>query len=302
MTGDPRTARGGPPRTPVHYRVSADGNGPPREPSGLLSLMKPGRLTELLFLLELSTNPSGRLRPIADRLGVSVQTISLLHRRFRKEGKVALVGGRYRATPAGVAELHAMISAIRADLDSRMTQLQLVRECRAIAAGPIRREEPVVLFMREGDLYARPGTDGPSRGVAARGARPGELVEVEQLEGVLPLPPARVLCLVLPTRDASTTRLVGPLRRALGVAEGELLAAEGLEAVHALRRATGRPFVRFGVAAAARDAALLGVPAVVVVSDSHLRVLLQRLADPSPPVPVELRTIAPDSATRSPRA
>ncbi len=265
-----------------------------REAQGLPALMKRGRLTELLFLLELATHPSGRLRPIAERLGVTVQTISLLHRKFRKEGKVSVSGGRYRVTPAGVAELHEMISEIRVDLDARMAELQLLRECRAIAAAPIRRGDRVVLFMEGGDLFARPGRDGPSRGVAGLGARRGGLVEVQQLEGVLPLPPARVLCLVLPTRDVgSSARRVTRLRRALNSADGGLLAAEGLEAVHALRRATSRPFVRFGVAAAARDAALLGVPATVVVSDSHMRVLLQRLADPLPPVPVEVRTIGP---------
>lgn len=265
---------------------------PAEDSRGLLTLIKPGRLTELLFLLELSTHPSGRLRPIAERLGVSVQTISLLHRKFRKEGKVAVVAGRYRATPAGIAELHARISGIRADLDARMAELQLVRECRAIAAAPIRKDEPVVLFMAGGDLHARPGNQGASRGVAARGARRGELVEVEQLRGVLPLPPARLVCLVVPASEiAYPARLVDRLRKALGAVDAELLAAEGIEAVHALRRATARPFVRFGVAAAARDAALLGVPAAIVVSDSHLRVLLQRLAEPSPAVPVEVRTI-----------
>ena len=264
-----------------------------REATGLLTLMRPGRLTELLFLLELSTNPSGRLRPIAERLGVSVQTISLLHRRFRREGKVAVVGGRYRATPAGVAELHARISAIRTDLDTRMSELQLVRECRAIAAGPIRAGESVVLFLDDGDLYARTGTAGPSRGVATRGARRGELVEVDRLEGILPMPPARLVCLVVPAKELrSPGRLIARLRRTLRSSGPGLLAAEGLEAVHALRRATTRPFVRFGVAAAARDAALRGVPAIVVVSDAHLRVLLQRLAEPSPSVPVEVRTIA----------
>ncbi len=278
--------------TPARARTAGTATPVPESP-GLLTLMKPGRLTELLFLLELSTHPSGRLRPIAERLGVSVQTISLLHRRFRKEGKVVVVGGRYRATPAGIAELHARIAAIRADLDARMAELQLVRECRAIAAAPIRENESVVLFMAGGDLHARPGTEGASRGVAARAARRGELVEVERLEGVLPLTPASVVCLVVPGRQPSSSgRLVARLRQALRTADAELLAAEGIEAVHALRRATSRPFVRFGVAAAAREAVLLGVPAAIVVSDSHLRVLLQRLADPAPAVPVEVRTLS----------
>ncbi len=292
MTGPAHPVQPPVPRIPPRRGTHGDADAAGGEPQGLLALMKPGRLTELLFLLELSTNPSGRLRPIANRLGVSVQTISLLHRKFRKEGKVAVVEGRYRTTPAGVAELHGLISAIRADLDARMTELQLVRECRAIAAATIHRADPVVLFMDAGDLYARPGTDGPSRGTAAQGARRGQLVQVEQLEGVLPLPPAGVLCLVLPTRRTASSDLrVGRLRRALGSGNGRLLAAEGLEAVHALRHASTRPFVRFGVAAAAREASLLGVPVVVVVSDSHLRALLHRLAEPYPSVPVEVRTL-----------
>ncbi len=262
------------------------------ETTGLLSLMKPGRLTEMLVLLELATRPTGRLRPIADRLGVSVQTISLLQRRFRREGKVALIGGRYHTTPAGVAALHAEVTSIRSDLDTRIAELQLVRECRAIAAEPVRVGTPVVLYMRDGDLYAREGSGGASRGVAQGNARPGELVEVRQLEGVLPLPPAKVLCLVVPTRSlASLSPVVPQLRRALAHTDDHLLGAEGPEAVHAMRRSTSRSFVRFGVAAAAREAALLGVPAAVVVSDSYLTSFLQRLGEPGPSVPIDVRTI-----------
>ncbi len=281
----PRKVPGRPARRPGNAALSG-------EATGLLSLMKPGRLTELLVLLELSTRPTGRLRPIADRLGVSVQTISLLQRRFRREGKVELIAGRYHTTPAGVAALHAQIASIRADLDSRGAELQLVRECRAVAAEPIRPGSRVTLYLRNGDLYARAGTGGPSRGIAQGSASPGDLVEVRELEGVLPLPPAEVLCLVVPTRSlAAPAQLVPQLRRALAHTDGHLLAAEGIEAVHAMRRATERPFVRFGVAAAAREAALLGVPAAVVVSDSYLTSLLQRLGEPGPSLPIEVRTI-----------
>ncbi len=293
MTG-PRGRTG---RRRTGTEPAASGNRSDRplgETTGLLSLMRPGRLTELLVLLELSTRPTGRLRPIADRLGVSVQTISLLQRRFRREGKVAVIGGRYHTTPAGVAELHAQIASMRSDLDTRMGDLQLVRECRAIAARSIRAGTPVVLFMKDGDLYARAGTRGPSRGIVQGSARTGELVEVRQLEGVLPLPPAKILCLVVPTRTlADPMRLVPHLRRALTRTDAHLLGAEGLEAVHAMRRATARPFVRFGVAAAAREASLLGVPAAVAVSDTYLTSFLQRLAEPGPALPIEVRTVGP---------
>ncbi len=264
------------------------------EPPGLHSLRRPGRLTEILFLHEVATHAYGRLKPIAERLGVSIQAASFLYRRLNQEGKVELMGGRYRATMAGIEDLHRSLDSLHSDLEDRMAKLQMVQKCRAIAHGPISAGAPVELFMEAGSLHARAGRRGPSRGIAVTDARPGDLIEVDHLSGILPLNAARVQCLVIRAGAVSSPLLKRQMQQLSAMLRDEphsLLAAEGLEAVHLLGKMGLGPFVRFGVAAAARDAALLGVPVRILVTDERIPQLLHRLSEPTPRVEVEVRTL-----------
>ncbi len=280
---------------PGRHSKPARARGDPAATPGLLVLRKAGRLTEILFLHEVATRTYGRLQPIAERLGVSVQAASFLYRRLKREGKVDLVAGRYRATMAGIDDLHHALSTLRSDVEDRMAQLQVVQKCRAIARGPIAKGDPVVLFMEGGLLHARAGLTGPSRGLATRTAQDGDLLEVDRLSGILSLTPAPVRCLVVQTTsgpradDAADRRKLSQL---LSEKPHGLLAAEGLEAVHLLRKVVHENFVRFGVAAAVRDAALLGVPVQVVVTDERLPPLLHRLSEPWPPLSVEIQMVS----------
>lgn len=283
----------------MRSRARREGRGerPPQGPvdhGGLLSLRRTGKLTEVLFLQEIATHPFGRLRPIAERLGVSVQAVSLVYRRLAREGKVGLVGGRYWPTPMGVDALHHSLASIRSDLEARFAALSMVQNCRAIAKRAIAQGTPVVLYLEDGLLHARPGKDGPSRGIATKGAEAGELVEVEQLKGILPITVGRVVCLTVPAKGdlGGGSRASQLLRHLIDRPRTDLLAAEGLEAVHLLREATDRPFTRLGVAAAAREAATLGMSVTVVVTDERLPSLLQQLSEHAPAVPFVVRTLA----------
>ena len=274
-------------------RRSAPETRRPSSSLGLVSLRKPGHLTELLFLHEIATRPYGGLKPIAERIGVSVQASSYLYRRLAREGKVVVAGGRYQPTALGIETLHSTLSSIWSDLGDRMAQLRLIQRCRAVASVPLAAQTPVELYMRDGLMHARPGSAGPSRGIVASDARAGELVEVEQLEGILPLTPGPVRCIVLDVRRASEPSMPSRMREILRtVPPHAVLAAEGLEAVHLLSRATRRPSVRYGVAAAAREASLVGVPVVVLVTDERLPLLLEHLSEPGPSLPLEIQSLA----------
>lgn len=263
---------------------------------GLASLRRPGKVTELLLLYEITIHRHTRLRPIARSLGVSVQAASLLFRELSRRGLATSVEGTYRPTVKGIAHLHASLTVLREELEGHLGRLQVVRRTRALASGPIHEGEPVALTLEAGLLRARAGERGASRGRAMGSAKDGELVEVEGLEGIVPLQSSTVRCLVLPAHARITPGLSQRVARELRRFEQGLVAGEGLEAVHLLSRSSGGPVVRFGVAAAAREAAQMGVPVLVIVSEERLPAFLQRFSEPSPVAEIDVETLRSDSA------
>jgi predicted transcriptional regulator len=255
--------------------------------AGLPDLRRRGAVTELLFLFECVTREPTQLRPIAEELGLTVQAASHSYRQLAARGLAELRDGHYRATVAGVAWLQAALGMLREDLVGRLERLNIVRSTHAIAAAPIAAGVPVSLQLDDGLLRARPGAVGPSRGRARAAARSGELVEVDELEGIVPILPGKVTILPVRSDAGADRRALAALRRAVRAGGGGLLGAQGLEAYHLLRRATPRPIVRFAVAAAAREASQVGVPTLVVVTDSELARLLSQFGRSAPP-PLEV--------------
>lgn len=258
--------------------------------SGLGLLRRSGAVTELLFLHECATREVAQLRPVADRLGLTVQAASHIFRQLRRRGLAEVRNGRYRPTVAGIAWLHSALGSVRQDLDDRLARLHVIRSTRAVARGPIPAGARVVLGIRSGVLEARAGRAGASRGTARHPARRGDLVEVVDLEGILPLESAEIRIVTLPDREALNPRVLGQLRGlAREVPEG-LLAASGVEAFHWLQKATPRPVVRYAVAAAAMEASRVGVPTTLLVLESDLPRLLARFDQPQPP-PITVRRL-----------
>lgn len=249
---------------------------------GLPSLRRSGRVTELLFLYECTTQQPAQLRPIAQSLGLTVQAASHSYRRLAARGLAEFRNGRYRPTVRGVAWLHDAFGKLTADLRARSSRLHVVQSTHAVAAVPLRRGAAVVLELREGTLVARPGTKGASRGEALSDAAGGGLVAVGRLEGIVPVERGRVQLWTLPVDRLNDAGLVAELRRRVAATSG-LLAAPGLEPYHLLTRATERPVVRYGVGPACWEATRVGVDATVVLTESELPRFLEQFTDPDPP-------------------
>ena len=237
---------------------------------GLAGLRRGGAVTELLFLYECTTLEPTQLRPIAERLGLTVQAASHSYRSLARRGLVVFQDGRYRPTVRGVAALHETLGRLGEEVRSRIDRLHVIRSCRAIALAPLAPGDPVTLELVDGLLSARPGTVGPSRGRVARGGRKGALVEVADLEGIVPLTPAPVHVRTVSEDDLRDDRLPARVRAVIDRQPAGLLGAHGLEAYHALRSATDRPVGRFAVGAEARAASQLGVPSTVFVLEGEL--------------------------------
>jgi predicted transcriptional regulator len=263
-----------------------------RAPSGLAELRRSGTVTELLFLYECATTEPTQLRPVAARLGLTVQAASHSFRQLRRRGLIEVRDGRYRPTVAGVAWLHEHLDRVSIDVRERVDRLHVIRSTRALALAALEAGTPVALEIREGLLSARRAASGASRGRVVRAAEAGELVEVGELEGILPITPGPVTVRTLTESDLDDPALADRVGATLPAEGPTLLAAQGLEAYLSLRRATGRPILRFAVGPAAVEAARLGVPAFVLVLDRDLPQLLAALAGPDLP-PLDVRPISP---------
>lgn len=249
---------------------------------GLAGLRRGGSMTELLFLYECETLHPTQLRPIAERLGLTVQAASHTYRELARRRLVTTRDGRYSPTFEGVAWLHETLGRLEEDVRRRIAHLHVIRSTRAIALSDLRPGDPVSLEIRDGLLSARAGSKGTSRGRVARGGQKGRVVDVADLEGIVTLQPATISIRTISEADLSDPHLDERLRVLAG-AEGEYLAAEGLEPFEALHRAIGRRVHRFAVGAAGRAASQLGVPSTIVVMDRDLPRLLAEFSGSDPP-------------------
>jgi len=257
------------------------------ELTGLVGLRRGGAVTELLFLYECATLEPSQLRPIAERLGLTVQAVSHSFRQLRRRGFVTVQDGRYRPTVEGVAWLHETLRRLGDDLRERIERVHVIRSTRALALENLAKGAAVSLELRHGLLSARPGGAGPSRGRVPKGGRKGSLVEVSDLEGIVPIVPTPIVVRTLRAADLADPRLADRVRASLPSDPLALIAAEGLEAYHALASAGIRKALRFAAGRAALEASRLGVPSYILVPEGDLPHLIAEFTGPSPP-PLEV--------------
>ncbi len=272
----------------------------PSPRSGLPALRRSGAVSDLLFLYECETREVGQLRTIAERLGLTVQAASHTFRSLSRRGLVEHRHSRYRATVRGRDWLHAALGGLRDDLAERLDRLHIVRTTRAVAGAAIAPGDAVTLELKDGILLARPGVGSGSRGRARTGAVSGGLVEIGELEGIVPLPYGKVRVVPLPRGRLADPKMARELRAVVERWPDSLLFSFGLEGYHTLSRArTFRPIVRFGVAAGIAEAARLGVDSTLVITDQDLPRLLEQFDRPDVPELEFLRLGEPRRGGRS---
>jgi predicted transcriptional regulator len=254
-----------------------------RAASGLGALRRRGAVTEILFLYDVTTREVPNLRGIAERLGVTVQAASHSFRQLRRQGLVEVRRGLYKPTVPGTAWLHSALGDLRRDVDRHLDRLPLARSARAVSVAPVRTGDEVSLSIVGGTLTARPGAQGPSHGRVAGPARAGELVLVTELQGIVPISPGQIRVVTIPAEAIRSPQTIPALRALLGARGAGLLVAQGGEAAHLSARASPRPVVRFGAAAASKEASAVGVDVTAVVLDEELPRFLEPFQGPDPP-------------------
>lgn len=172
-------------------------------------------ITRLLVLAELEREPAATLSQVAQRLGVTVQAVSVYAKGLEEDGLLA-DGGDVRVTPKGLQQLHEGVRQLRGALDDLSRPLSVIRTTSAIAAAKVQAGERVGLFMEDGDLAARPRSRAASSGRAMHDADEGEEVVVTDLSGLVDLTPGVITVVSVPSpMEGGTRRLDLPRLRAL---------------------------------------------------------------------------------------
>lgn len=257
---------------------------------GVGGLRRGRGVSELLFLYECATADVRRLQAAADRLGLTVQAVSHLQQGLRDRGLLEHRADRYRPTVKGVAWLQAQLTGLGQDVDHRLGRLKIVRVTRAIAAQDTPAGAPVHLEMVRGLLTALHGAAGSSKGRTMEPARRGELVAVDELEGIVPITVGPIVVAVVPGREVRSRRVQASARRLLRDVPHDWVGAQGIEAIWLAQSAGPEPVRYFGVAAACREAATVGAASLVFVADDELPRFLEPMAGPGAP-PFELRRL-----------
>src|SRR5579875_731148 len=280
-------------------RASSAGPLPSRAGDGLRELRRSGAVSALLFLYDCATQPVRRLQDVARGMGVTVQAVSHLYRGLARRHLAEFRQGCYRPTVEGVGWLHSHLEALARDMSQRLGQLTIVRSTRALAGVQLPPGAPVRLVMQDGLLTALPGGGGGSQGRVLAGGEAGEIVEVQELSGIVPIPPGLVtICTVPPGGTAG--RLEALARRVIAETQPGWIGAEGLEAVVLLRRISVTPVRRFGLAAAAQESSRLGVSCLLFVSEAEFPRLLGPFSDPGS-APLAVRPLRPTRVRADPR-
>jgi putative transcriptional regulator len=190
-------------------------------------------MTRLLILLEIVNNRHATLKAIAANLDITTQAVSDYYRQMLKDGLMAQVDGYYRATKEGVLYLQEGLFAIKTFVDDKISTLDLIQTCSAIADKDVKKGQKVGLFMKDGLLYASPGKRSTSTGETLEKAKKGTVFNVGALEGILEMSLGTLTLLEISPGTKDIKKAV--LQKEIGKGEGRRVTAFDLESIGILR-------------------------------------------------------------------
>jgi putative transcriptional regulator len=155
--------------------------------------------TELLILSEVIKNPHFKLKNMAGKLDITVQGVSEYLKRMKSEDLIQNIAGEYRVTKKGIELLHSNFTELKEFVDSKITELNIIDVCAALAKTPVKKGDEVGLFMENGVLVAYSKKNSESHGIAQSNAKEGEDVAISDLNGIISLSPGMMHIVKLPS-------------------------------------------------------------------------------------------------------
>lgn len=237
--------------------------------------------TKFQILADVAANqPDVQQRDIARRLNVSPQAVSDYVKELLKDGWLSSPGrSKYRVTKEGVDWMLKALREWQSYSDSVQKALAGISVCAAVADCDISKGQRVGLIMRNGLLIAVGNPSTEATGMAVSAARQGEDVGVSNIDGIVPLEIGKVTVLRLPAIQRGGSRETDLDKLTAAVRGEQPVAAMGIEALVALRKAGVEPAWLYGVKEAVVEAAQCGLSPIVVCADNDTSDLLGRLEE-----------------------
>jgi len=227
--------------------------------------------TRLVILSELVHNRYSTLKPLAERLDLTIQAISDYLKGMDEEGLTCKVEGIFKPTREGVDYLHRNYIELKRFLEEEIHDLDILDMCGAIARTKIKEGDKVGMFMEKGELVAYANRESISCGVALQDARSGEDVGISDLSGIVELTQGKITLIVVESiRSGGTRELdLDSIKRHVKKQRAALLGALGIVSQVTAKKAGLKLDFKFATTACALDAASKGEDVCVLV-DSEL--------------------------------
>ena len=237
--------------------------------------------TRFQILVEIAASgPAIQQKSIATKLGFTPQAISdYIHQLLDEELVISTGRSTYKVSAIGVNWMLKVLREIHDYISLVQQAVTNITTCAAIAEYDINPGQPVGLKMKDGLLFATNQIDGGARGIAASSVRPGEDVDISNIEGLVELTRGKITILQVPSIQKGGSRQVDLKWLQAQVNNSQHVGAIGIESLIALRRANTEPRYFYGVTETAVEAARCGLSFIAVCTDDAIPGLIKRLQE-----------------------
>ncbi|MBM3119564.1 MAG: winged helix-turn-helix transcriptional regulator [Chloroflexi bacterium] len=237
--------------------------------------------TRFQIMVEIADGgPDIQQKKIAARLGVTPQAVSEHIRRLVDDGLVISTSrSSYRVSTHGVNWMLEVLRGLQDYASFVQQAVTNITVCAAIAESNITHGQRVGLKMKDGLLFATTQTDVEARGTAVSSAKQGEDVGITEIEGLIALTRGKVTILQVPAIQKGGVRRVNLKCLQAHIDKSQRVAALGIEALVALRKAGIEPHYLYGVTEAIVEAAHCGLSSTIACTSDNISNLIRRLEE-----------------------
>ncbi|EQB67421.1 MAG: hypothetical protein AMDU2_EPLC00005G0257 [Thermoplasmatales archaeon E-plasma] len=231
-------------------------------------------LKEIAVLSKISHGEKS-IAKISRELSITIQGVRYYVQNFLESG---FITEKVEITSSGIEFLRKNLEWIKNFLMDDIDDLYSGTRWEAISDGQISKGDTVSLYMKEGYLYAKSGSSGTANAIARTYAKPGDIVLLTNLDGIISITPGSIRIYYIPEdKVVQLNQLVSSMREIIKVAQGALIGIIGESARALLNQSEIQPMAEFSALEAAFEAAVRGKDAIVVVSEFRMGFLFESL-------------------------
>ncbi len=232
-------------------------------------------MTRFLILYRAVLEKPGKLSDLADPLGMTEQGVSNYISEMEEKGLLDTSGKKYHPTPKGMELVREVIAKLNTFIDEASQQMDLIKQCTAIAEGSVKEGDKVGLYMKNGFLRADT-SDRTSIGTALTSGDVGEPLAVGNLQGITEMEVGNITLIKADIKGPLKETKKG-LKDKLDSMNYDVLAVTG-EAQYGLIASIGSESdIIFAPLDASINAAERGLDVILLISDHEAEAMIDRL-------------------------